>query len=277
MPEGLAVKNRLKQGLKSGVRVLGPLFQARTPVARILTYHSIGHRRYEMNVTPENFAAQMAWLAANRPVIPLEQAAEGQPGVAITFDDGYRDSLTNAAPVLEQYAFPATVFVVAGCLGATLPREKEPETGQILSGDEIRELAGRGIAIGGHTLTHPRLSALRPEDQEREIVGCKSELEQILGGPVAAFAYPYGSALDYDAATVERVRRAGYTVACSNRYGYNRPGADRFTLRRIWIDGTDTLESFADKVSGRLDLLRLQDTTWGIHARRWLNRRLATE
>lgn len=276
MAEGQAVKNLLKRGVKKGIRLLGPLSSAGRSAGRILTYHSIGQRHYEMNVTPDNFAAQMAWLARHYKVIPLEAAAAGVPGIALTFDDGYRDNLINALPVLEQHGFPATVFVVAGCLGGTLPREKEPESGQLLDATGLRELATRGIAIGGHTLTHPRLSTLPAAEQEEEIAGCKSTLEAILGHAVTAFAYPYGSALDYNADTVRLVQQAGFSLACSNRYGYNRPGADPWTLRRIWIDSTDTLETFADKVSGRLDLMRWQDSALGIRTRRWLNRRLDT-
>ncbi len=58
----------------------------------------------------------------------------------------------------------------------------------------------------------------------------------------------------------------------SNRYGPNRPGADVFELRRIWIDATDTFETFQAKVAGRLDLLAVLDSRAGMFARRALNR-----
>ena len=277
MASGQALKNTLKRGIRAAARAAGPWLDAAPAPARILTYHSIGHRRYEMNVTPEAFATQIAWLAEACPLISLEAAAAGTPGVAITFDDGYRDNLIHALPVLEQHGCPATLFAVSACLGGTLPFEKEPETGALLSGDELRELATRGIAIGGHTRRHPRLSTLPEAAQEAEIAGCRSDLEQILGQPVTAFAYPYGAAPDYDATSVRLVRAAGFTLACSNRYGPVQAGDAPFTLRRIGIDSTDTLASFRDKVSGRLDLLRLQDSARIARARRWLNRGLGTE
>jgi peptidoglycan/xylan/chitin deacetylase (PgdA/CDA1 family) len=271
---GQTAKNGLKRTLKSSFLLLGPLF--RQSGARILTYHSIGRRRYEMNVTPEAFAAQMAWLAAHQRVIPLEAAAAGEPGVAITFDDGYRDNLINALPILEHYGFPATLFVVSGHLGSTLPGEREPESGTLLSPDELREAAARGMSIGGHTRSHPRLSARARGQQIDEIAGCKTDLETLLDRQVTTFAYPYGSALDYTAESEEIVRETGFRLACSNRYGPVKAPDLPFALRRIWIDSTDTLKSFEDKVCGRLDGLQIQDSALGIHARRWLNRWLGT-
>lgn len=274
MSKGQSVKNGLKWAAKRSFILLRPLCgHART---RILTYHSIGHRRYEMNVTPEAFAAQMDWLSTHQQVISLEQAAAGEPGIAITFDDGYRDNLLNALPILERHRFPATLFVVSGCLGKTLPGEKEPETGLLLSPDELREAFTRGLCIGGHTRNHPRLSTLDRATQTEEISGGKADLEAILHQPVTTFAYPFGSALDYTAASEEIVREAGYSSAFSNRYGPVRASDAPFTLRRIWIDSTDTLRSFEDKVTGRLDALQLQDSALGIHGRRWLNRWLRT-
>lgn len=273
MARGGVVKNALKRALRRAFIILSRPGASKT---RILTYHSIGRRLYEMNVTPEAFAAQMAWLAAHQRVISLEAAAAGEEGVAITFDDGYRDNLINALPVLEHYGFPATLFTVSGYLGATLPGEKEPETGTLLSADELREAASRGMAIGGHTRSHPRLSDLSRAQQVEEIAGCKADLESILGRPVKTFAYPYGSALDYGPVSVEIARDSGFTLACSNRYGPVHSADRPFAFRRIWIDHTDTLQSFEDKVTGRLDRLQVQDSMLGIRARRCLNRWLGT-
>lgn len=271
MGSGQVAKNALKKAVKAFFVHLSPLMGSGNAPTRILTYHSIGHRRYEMNVTPEAFAGQMAWLATHQRVITLEAAAAGEAGIAITFDDGYRDNLFNALPVLEHYRFPATLFAVSDCLGGTLPGEKEPETGVLMSADELREADNRGLHIGGHTRRHPRLSRLDREAQFDEIAGCKRDLEYILGHPIIAFAYPYGSALDFTQVSATLVREAGYTLACSNQYGPAITGANRFALRRIWIDSTDTLWSFEDKVSGRLDGLQIQDSALGIRARHWLN------
>ncbi len=277
MAKGQIAKNLLKRGVRSGVRLASPLLMAsRRPTSRILTYHSIGHRNYEMNVSPEDFAEQMAWLAAHHTVIPLALAAEGQPGVAITFDDGYADNLENAVPVLEEYGLAATIFVVSGHLGGTLPQEREPDTGHLLNEAELREARQRGVTIGAHTVNHPRLATLGSRAQSTEIADSKQHLEEILGESISAFAYPYGSALDFTPETETLVAEAGFHFACANQYGHNTPPGNRWALRRIWIDSTDTQSSFQDKVSGRLDAMAIQDSAAGIWFRRWLNRSLGT-
>ena len=278
MAKGQWAKNSLKRGFRSGLRLASPfLLAARAPTSRILTYHSVGHRRYEMNVTPEAFQDQMQWLAKNCDVISLKEAAAGTPGVAITFDDGYVDNLHNALPVLEAHGLPATVFVVSGHLASTLPNEKEPETGLLMSPDEVREIHQRGLSIGAHTVNHPRLSTLSREAQAREISDSKRDLEAILCSPVTAFAYPYGSALDFDTNTEKLVEQAGYSFGCANQYGHNTPLRYPWALRRIWIDSTDTLDSFQAKVGGKLDALAIQDCALGIRFRRRLNAALGTQ
>ncbi len=277
MRRGQQAKNLLKRGIRAAIVGTSPLFPSPGSTAsRILTYHSIGHRRYEMNVTPEAFAEQMAWLAAKHRVITLEAAAEGAPGVAITFDDGYADNLVNALPILEHHKLPATIFVVSGHLGQSRPGEKEPETGRIMTPEELREIHRRGVAIGAHTVNHPHLAALTPVEQAREIQESKRTLEEILGKPVPAFAYPYGSALDFTEQTERLVAEAGYSFACANQYGHNSPPRNRWALRRIWIDSTDSLRSFQDKVNGRLDAMAWQDSGLGIRLRRLLNRGFGT-
>ena len=256
--------------------IWGRLWPFHRDGARILTYHSIGYRSHEMNVTPEDFAAQMAWLAQNRLVITLEEAALGVPGVAITFDDGYVDNLEHAAPILQENGMAATVFMVAGRAGATLDDDPHPEDGPIMNWEQLRELDALGIRIGSHTMSHPHLSQLLQNQQRQEIEDSKRILEQELTHPITTFAYPYGSALDYSATTTQLVQDAGYLLAVSNRYGTVRQGDNPYTLRRIWIDRTDTLDTFIAKVDGRLDGLRIFDSRLGIALRRLGNALLGT-
>lgn len=265
-------KDGIKRSVKTMARVVGTITRPRVPTTRILTYHSVGYRDHEMNVTPETFEAQMAWLAAHATVISLRDAAEGKPGVALTFDDGYRDNLTQAAPILQRFGFPATVFMVAGCAGTALTPGENPETGRLMTWDELITLASLGIEIGSHGMTHRRLSELSETEQAQEITGSKKLIEDHLGRPIRAFAYPYGSILDYSVTTFALVRTAGFRYAVSNRYGVVPPGTFPWELRRIWIDTTDSLASFAAKADGRLDLLTVLDSSLGIRLRRRLSR-----
>lgn len=274
LPPGVETRSAIKWAVKT-LLSRSPVRPARR-ATRILTYHSVGTRDHEMNVTTANFARQMHWLDHNAEVISLDEAADGMPGVAITFDDGYHDNLANAAPILRNHAFPATVFAVAGRLGEYLDHDDRHESARLLSKRELIELRDAGVDIGGHSVTHRRLSALDSRSKYDEIVQCKQMLESILGESIRAFAYPYGTTRDFDPETVRIVRGTGYANAVSNQYGPNRPPADRFALRRINIDCTDTIASFAAKVEGRLDALSFLESDLGLYARSALNRLLQT-
>ncbi len=96
---GRRAKGAIKRVVKGCVAAVGRCMPT-GGASRILTYHSVGRRDHDMNVTPEAFREQMEWLAAHYEVIRLHEAAACKPGVAVTFDDGFRDNLLNAAPIL---------------------------------------------------------------------------------------------------------------------------------------------------------------------------------
>lgn len=264
------VKSAIKKAVKRAALLAGPLFRLRG--SRILTYHSVGRREHDMNVAPADFRLQMEWLKQAARVITLEAAAGAEDGVAITFDDGYLDNYTNAVPALIELNLPATFFIVAGRAGGMLDHDSDPDTSRLMSWQHLLDLRNAGFEIGCHTTTHPRLSALDKEAQRQEIAGAKAVIEQQLGMRADSFAYPFGSRADYNAISVELAREAGFRQAVSNRYGVNTPATDRFDLRRIWIDATDTFETFKAKVEGRLDALAALDSRAGTAARRVLNR-----
>lgn len=277
MSGGHGVKSLIKRSVKAAIAIAGPILPySRQSGGRVLTYHNVGQRDHEMNVTPGNFEKQMAWLAEHVSVQPLSVIAEGAPGVAISFDDGYRDNLIHAAPVLKHHGFSATMFVVADFLGERLEWDVSSEDSRLMTPDELRQWESAGLEIGAHTMTHRRLSHLRDDEQEYEIQKSKQVLEDVLGHSVSSFAYPYGSALDYNEVSVTCVERAGYTHAFSNRYGAIHSGDGPWAFRRIWVDRSDSLDSFINKVTGRLDGLSMLDSTPGILGRRALNRMLGT-
>ncbi|MCK4818885.1 polysaccharide deacetylase family protein, partial [bacterium] len=94
----------------------------------VLLYHRVAVDPIDsqlLAVLPENFEAHLKELAENYTVLPLhqllEEAGKGQlqpDTLAITFDDGYLDNLTNAVPLLEKYGLHATIFVVSGMVGS---------------------------------------------------------------------------------------------------------------------------------------------------------------
>lgn len=113
---------------------------------------------------------------------------------------------------------------------------KARPTHRVLSGEEIKALAVGGlIEVGAHTVDHPRLSTLSPEEQGRQIRESKVMLEELLGKPVSSFAFPHGSRSDYTKDTIRIVRESGFTCSCANFSGVVRRGADRFQLPRALV------------------------------------------
>ncbi len=207
----------------------------------ILTYHSIDDSGSVVSISPQTFASQMRFLSESSfEVVSLDAVAaavrEGREmpadSVAITFDDGYRSVYTEAFPVLDQYGFTATVFLVTDYCG----RDND-WPGQwsgirhapLLGWSEIEEMHRAGIDFGSHTATHPDLTRIPFERAEGEIRQSKAAIEDRLGRPATAFAYPYGR---HTAAVREIVGRE-FRSACSTRLGKIRRDSDPHQLSRV--------------------------------------------
>ena len=106
-------------------------------------------------------------------------------------------------------------------------------------------LAARGMEIGSHSRTHPFLTSLSESEMEQEIRGSKETIEDRLGQPVRFFSYPHGL---HDARCRRLVSLAGYSGACTTRFGGNGARTDPFRLSRSEITHDDTAWSFSFKV-----------------------------
>ncbi len=119
-------------------------------------------------------------------------------------------------------------------------------THRMMTAEQLRELALGGlIEVGGHTVSHPLLSAESVADQTREISEGKVAIEEILGSPVRSFSYPFGGRRDYTADTMAVVKEAGFEYACSNFRGMVTAETDPFQLPRMIV---------RDWSAGELDL-----------------------
>jgi peptidoglycan/xylan/chitin deacetylase (PgdA/CDA1 family) len=224
---------------------------------RILMYHSISDDPGDpLAVTPARFREEMALLAARGYCgVPLLQALVALTGgdpvarmVGITFDDGFRDFCTDALPVLQQYGFGATLFVVAGLAGQTSRWSSFRKERPLLGWDELRALARHDQEIGSHTLSHPDLITLSSESLQRELYESKSVLQEKLQTSVRAFAYPGGT---FGAREISAVAASGYEAAVivGGRWGNGRE-TPRLRLKREKMLRRDTLTDFWRKVSG---------------------------
>ncbi|MBZ5599820.1 MAG: polysaccharide deacetylase family protein [Acidobacteriia bacterium] len=126
----------------------------------------------------------------------------------------------------------------------------------LLNRPELRLLAGSGMCIGAHTLSHPVLSHTPPEVARREISESRSRLEEHLGQPVWALAYPFGDADSVTQRELDMAAQAGFTCAFLNLDGGLGADTPRFALRRVHVTADMTLAEFEAHVSGFHRLLR---------------------
>lgn len=215
-------------------------------------YHGVGQVTedpFGLFVSPERFAQQMQALRA----LGLRGVSLGQLGdavarrdaaglVGLTFDDGYRDVLSAAAPVLELHGFTATMFVVSDLVGGENVWDPPPRR-QLISETEVRELAARGWEIGAHSATHARLTEVNADLLRHEVRGSRATLAEITGVEPRCFCYPYGSV---NAETVAAVRDAGYSYACAVQRVAGLPTA--LAMPRIGVTDFDRWPRFIAKL-----------------------------
>ncbi len=113
----------------------------------------------------------------------------------------------------------------------------EPERFAFLDWDQARALARSGVAIGSHTVHHLCLVGLSEDEMTREVEGSRRRIEEEIGAPCLAFAYPDGAPETISEAGRRRVERAGYAAAFTQIPGPNRAGADCYRLRRYNVPG----------------------------------------
>jgi len=225
----------------------------------ILMYHRVAPdgspalARYR--VTPEAFEAQLRYLCEAgfhsvrlddwRAAMEVRRPLPGR-AIHITFDDGYRDFLTNAWPLLEHYGFSATVFLVADRIGQSSSWDRGYGAEfPLLGWSEIHQLAGEGVEFGSHSASHPFLTALALEDLVREGAHSRALLECGLGVPVRAFAYPYG---DVDQTVQHLVGACGYVFGLSCESRLSSFHDSLLALPRLEIAGSDSLAEFVARL-----------------------------
>jgi peptidoglycan/xylan/chitin deacetylase (PgdA/CDA1 family) len=223
-------------------------------VPPILYYHRVSPETHpDAGVTPGVFRKQMSWLSrlGFRGVTLADAlSAAGSSGrggrcpIAITFDDGYLDNYTYAAPILEEFGFRATIYFVALKMGERVDWTSDPvwKDHPLMDRRLARELVSRGFEAGSHTLTHPDLSKLSDRDARKEIEESRARLADTLSASVTTFCYPYGSYTENCHPSM--VREAGYAGARTvHRYRFSGH-SDRYRLACRPVSGRMGLPRF---------------------------------
>ena len=236
-------------------------------VLPILCYHNVALAPTDaqfklLYISPDRFERQL-WTMRRLGLrgVPVSdgilrlRSATSRGCVVLTFDDGYADTLTIAAPLLKRYGFAAICYVVSGAVGTynRWDAESVGERKPLMSRQQLDQWLAAGMEVGSHSLSHPRLGELPPERAQQEIAESRTILHNMLDVPIGHFAYPFGHFTD---AIVELVRRAGYSSAVTVRPGVARGSDDPLRLPRILINGERGLWNFLLHVATPYERLR---------------------
>lgn len=229
----------------------------------ILNYHSISsggtNRFLRFTLQPETFAKHMKLISdLGYTPLTIENYAQlvknssplPEKPVIITFDDGFADFYDHAFPILQEFHFPATLFVVTNDIEGTskwLKLEGE-EDRRMLTWSQVSEIQKAGIECGAHSATHIHLDTAKPTIARQEIIRSKDVLEQKLGSLVHSMAYPYGH---YTKAVCHMVVEAGYSAACAVRNAMSHAQDDLFSLARITIYRKTDVARLRDLLTGK--------------------------
>jgi peptidoglycan/xylan/chitin deacetylase (PgdA/CDA1 family) len=288
----------LKQLLKNGAyRTLGEATTALRAdgrddrALRVLMYHKVNDIPDNPTTVPVAlFDEQMSHLKElGYTVVGLDAVldyyAHGAPlpegATLITFDDGYRDVLENAMPVLQKHGYPAVLFVPIAYMQDAMPLPHELLLVQqgvrnaTVDWNDLAALEAGGVRIESHGIAHKPLAEIELDEAVREITISKLRLEERLGRPVRSFAYVKGSEAHFHSVHVSLVQQAGYELAFTSVSGANGADTDPLRLRRYNIEPYSD-RTFELVLAGACDLIAVKDTVTGTRARRVLNQALGT-
>jgi peptidoglycan/xylan/chitin deacetylase (PgdA/CDA1 family) len=235
----------------------------------VLMYHHISTSPGMITVSPDHFAAQMAYLAqAGYRTVGARQLGaflDGEPlpakSVVLTFDDGYLDNWVHAHPVLRQHGFTALCFLVTSWPGDGAPRANAQSGGElpellghregdlaikngeadrtILRWSEIDAMRRAGtFEFHSHTHSHVRWDKVARDREEKcaglkhDLIDARAVLKARLGGVSDHLCWPQGF---YDDDYRRIAREAGfrhfYTCEMGPNVDRQEPAAEHSIYR----------------------------------------------
>lgn len=238
---------RLATGPFRGLKLRNQIANQTVPVS-VLFYHRVSDRSPNpWTISCSGFSDQLDWLEANVELISvdevcrrLQQKRNDRPAVAITFDDGYADNMDFAIPEMVRRCIPLTYYVANRFVTNQSFFPHDLELGQRLfpnSSRDLKTMARWGVTIGAHSMDHVDFGKLtKPMEIKDQIVGCKKELENMLGQEVRHFAFPFGQHCNISTQAVQIAHQSGFQSVAGAYGGYNFVGQNPFFIQRLHGD-----------------------------------------
>lgn len=222
---------------------------------RILMYHSIGSKAYKdkknlFSLSENQFKDQMDYIYKNYKnsltSLDIKKVTSKTFSISITFDDGYKDNLYIAAPIILEKGFPISVFITTDFV--------EKNFKNFLNKKEISHLASLNrVTIGSHGKTHRSLANCSSKEVRNELEYSKKFLEDIVGYEVDKISYPFGSC---NTKTKLIAEECGYKVGLTSYENTNTSSKNNLLLSRTAILSIDSNRIFKQKLYGYWDWYR---------------------
>lgn len=218
---------------------------------RVLMYHDINEHDMVSDIYSipllsftRGLAALSEWATSIGHTF-VSFTATPQPGLAVTFDDGYKSTLRLAAPIFAEHEIPFHVFVTKSYT--------EQNNDRYLSRVDIRTLSQMPLAtLGVHGVSHRHFSQLEESSLRQELNDSRGWLEQIIGKPVTSLSYPHG---DFTPRVSDVVAECGFTAAACSNAGTFTDVSQSLQIPRVDIWSHDSPKSTVAKARGDWDLL----------------------
>lgn len=120
-----------------------------------------------------------------------------EPLISITFDDGWEDNYTQAAPLLMRYGIRGTHYIIGGV----------QQDMQYMTFAQIKQLQQNGQEVACHTMSHPDITSLNDASLKYELRGCQEALSKEFGS-IRDFATPYGHSDDRTMGVIKQYYRS---------------------------------------------------------------------
>jgi len=200
----------------------------------------------------DGFRRQLRYMKRYGDFISLDDAVDifesnkriGGRYFCVTFDDGFKNCLTNALPILVENSCKAAFFICTDFIGSrgddaaadffSKSADAYPVPVEFLDWDDCRRLVGAGMVIGSHTCSHARLSSLDEKTLRTELEESKERIEKELGVDCIHFCCPWGKpGKDFMSDRGPRIaKELGYHSFLTTERGPNSGDADPFGIRR---------------------------------------------
>ena len=222
--------------------------------SQILMYHSIGgvavgDRTGLYSISEEQFTRQIEVLYQLQldgllKIVPFGQEQDGS--LSITFDDGYRDNLTIATPILERFNFPFHIFLNPSLI--------ESHESGFLSEDDLRILKNHPlVSLGLHGYSHRPMTSLSADEVRSELKAARDWFSDQTSSQAISLSYPHGSVND---GVISLVKESQFLFAACSKFGPLASSSNCFRLPRIDLWSSDSDRSFRAKIIGSWDWMR---------------------